>query len=145
MLSISQQTPVASCPADKHDWFMDDLNVPKMRALESSVFDDLFFWGASRFTNDQDQETAHQPGKQRQQRHSRHRGEEDLPRTLLWQLNNQMMLHGAMGMRFGSDFCLTFGKHLRQKRDPRHPHKLWKLFRPTLRIPSDGSHFECNL
>ena len=117
---------------------MDDLNIPKMRTLESTVWDDSFFWGASRFSNDQDPETAHQPGKKHQRKHSRHGGEEDLGRSLLWQLNNQLMLHGAMGMRFGKDFTLTFGKHLRQKRDPKDPHKLWKLFRPTLRIPTDG-------
>lgn len=123
---------------DDHDWFVDDLNIPKMRTIRSTLWDDCFFWGACKFTNDQDSETKHQPGKKKQKHRSSHRGEEDLPRTLLWQLENQMHLHGAMGLRFGHDFNLTFGRYLRETRDPRRPNKLWKLFRPTLRIPSDG-------
>lgn len=130
--------------ADKHDWFIDDLNTPKTRTIRSTMWDDMFFWGGCRFSNDRDSE-KHQPTKRKQTRKSNHRGEEDLPRILTWQLDNQMMLHGAMGMHFGEDLTLRFGKYLRDTRDPRNRNKLWKLFRPTLRIPQDGTLSTRNL
>ena len=124
--------------ANSHPWFRKDLNAPKTRALHSSLWDDDYFWESVRFVNDLDVEIQHRPEIDKLNNKNNYQGQEDLFHMLSANLETLLILHGVLGMRFGPQFDLTFGSVLKETRDFHDENRLWRLFRPTLRIPSDG-------
>ena len=134
-----RKRPLLVFAASEHPWFKKDLNIPKTRAIRSTIWDDRFFWGSAQFTNDPDAEAPHKPVfKDKVTKRSNHRGDKELFFVLKESLEKRLLLYGALGMRFGPNFDLCFGRELQQRTDSNNPNRLWKLFRPTLRIPMEG-------